>query len=178
MDLGIGRVGELVRDEGVADLGGQRARRVDGLVHPAQRLGDLDTCAVEAQQPLALAAHALRQRQDQVIALSSADERQGDAGVAGRRLDDRRATGLDAALGLGGVDHRHADAVLHRSGRIVRLDLRDQLAVQLGRDARQPHQRRAADQVRQVGRDLELALGAWHQCSSTPAAARRRRASE
>jgi hypothetical protein len=51
--------------------------------------------AVEPQQPLALAAHALREREDQVVALGGAHERERDAGVAARRLDDRGAAGLD-----------------------------------------------------------------------------------
>ena len=56
-----------------------RARRLDRLAHPAQRLGDLHARAVQAQQALALAAHALRQRQHQLVALRRAHERQRDA---------------------------------------------------------------------------------------------------
>ena len=56
-----------------------RARGRDGLPHPAHRLGDVDARAVEAQQALALAAHALGQRQHEVIALRRAHERQRDA---------------------------------------------------------------------------------------------------
>ncbi len=43
---------------------GRRTGRVDRLVHAAERLGDLDPRAVEPQQALALAAHALRQVSD------------------------------------------------------------------------------------------------------------------
>jgi hypothetical protein len=95
--LGVGRVGELVGQEDVVALG-HRPRRVDRLVHAPERLDDLDRGAVEAQQALALAAHALRQREDQVVALGGADEGQRDPGVARGGLDDGRAARLDAAL--------------------------------------------------------------------------------
>ena len=72
-------------------------RGVDGLVHPAQRLDDLHARAVQPQQRLALAAHALRQEDREVVALGRADEGQRDAGVARGRLDDRGAPRLDAA---------------------------------------------------------------------------------
>ena len=58
--LGVGGVGELVGQEAVTGGCGP-AGGLDGLVHPAERLDDLDTRAVEPQQRLALARHALRQ---------------------------------------------------------------------------------------------------------------------
>ena len=125
--LGVGGVGELVGQPDVA-VARHRLRGGDGLVHAAHRLGDVHLGAVEAQQPLALAAHALREREDQVVALGGAHERERDAGVAARGLDDRGAAGLDAALGLGGLDHRHADAVLDRAARVEHLELGEDLA--------------------------------------------------
>ena len=97
VDLRVGRVGELVGQEDVV-VARHRARGGDGLVHAAHRLGDVHLRAVEAQQALALAAHALRQREDQLVALGGAHERERDAGVAAGGLDDRRAAGLDPAL--------------------------------------------------------------------------------
>ena len=126
MRLWVGGIGELVGQEDVVArrhlLG-----RLDGLVHAAERLGDLEARAVERQQALALAAHALRQRQHQVVALGGTDERQRDPGVAAGRLDDRRAPWLDQALALGGLDHRQTDAILDAAARIERLDLRENL---------------------------------------------------
>ena len=90
------------------------ARGRHRLAHPAQRLGDVHTRAVQPQQALALAAHPLREREHELIALRGAHERERDAGVAAGRLDDRRAARLDPAVPLGGLDHRHADAVLDR----------------------------------------------------------------
>ena len=96
---------------------------VDSLMHATERLGDLEAGAVERQQALALAAHPLRQREHQVIALGGADERQRDPGVAAGGLDDRRAPRLDPPLALGRLDHRQTDAILDAAARIERLDL-------------------------------------------------------
>ena len=111
-----------------------------------------------AQQALALAAHALRQRQHQVIALGRAHERERDPRVAAGGLHDRRAARLDPAFGLGGLDHRHADAVLDAPARVERLELGEQLDAVVGRrgaleHARKPDQRGASDQLVNVDRD-------------------------
>ena len=156
--LRVGGVRELVGQEHVV-LARHRARGLDGLAHAAERLGDVHARAIQPQQALALAAHALRQRQHQVIALGGAHERQRDPRVAARRLDDRRAPGLDPAFGLGGLDHRHADAVLDAAARVERLELGEQLdAVVRGGRAlehlRKPDQRRAPDELRNVDRDF------------------------
>ena len=97
VDLRVGGVGELVGQEHVGARG-HRARGRHRLAHPAERLGDVHARAVQPQQALALAAHPLRQRQHEVIALGGAHERERDPGVAAGRLDDRRAARLDPAL--------------------------------------------------------------------------------
>ena len=74
-------------DVGVAR---HRAGGVDGLVHAAERLDHLDARAVEAQQRLALAAHALGQEDREVVALGRAAEGERDAGVA--RASPRRSS--------------------------------------------------------------------------------------
>ena len=151
--LGVGGVGELVGEVGVV-AAGERPRRLDGLPHAAERLDHLDLRAVEAQQRLALAAHALGQEDHELVALGRAAEGQRDARVARGRLDDRRPPGLDPALGLGRVEHRHADAVLDRAARVEGLELREELHVAaLREDPRELHHRRATDVVRNVDRD-------------------------
>jgi hypothetical protein len=150
--LGVGGVGELVGQEDVVAVG-HRAGGVNGLVHPAHRLGHLDACPIEPQQRLTLAAHALREREDELVALGRAHERQGDPGVAARCLNNRRAARLDPPLALGGLDHRHADPVLHAATRIEHLKLGEQLDVKALGHARQRHHRRAADQARDVCRN-------------------------
>jgi hypothetical protein len=66
--------------------------------------------------------HAVRHRQYQPITLGGADKGERDPGIAGGRLDQHGA-GLDPAGGLGGSDHRAADAVLDRSERVEELAL-------------------------------------------------------
>ena len=120
--FGVGGVRELVGQEDVG-VARHRLGGGDGLVHAAHRLGDVDLRAVEPQQALALAAHPLRQRQDQVVALGRAHERERDAGVAARGLDDRGLPGLDATFVFGRLDHRDADPVLDRPARVEPLEL-------------------------------------------------------
>ena len=107
--------------------------------------------AVQPQQLLALAAHALGHRDDEVVALRRAHERERDAGVAGGGLDDRAPARLDPALGLGRLDHRHADPVLDAAARVVATRA-CRSARRRSRAPRRPslHQRRVADEVREV----------------------------
>ena len=145
MGLGVGRVGELVGQEHVG-VARHRAGGVDGLVHAAERLDHLHARAVEAQQRLALAAHALGQEDREVVALGGAAEGERDPGVARARLDDRRPARLDAPLGLGRLDHRDADAVLHRAAGIEGLELAVDLDVEILREEpREADHRRVAD---------------------------------
>ena len=110
--------------------------------------------AVQAQQRLALAAHALRQEDREVVALGRAAERERDAGVAGRRLDERRLPRFYAAFGLGGGDHRDSDPVLDRAARVERLELSVDLGVDVvGHESGEPHHRRVADGRGDVDRD-------------------------
>ena len=154
----VGGVGELV-GEPERVVARERLRGGDRLVHAAERLRDLELRAVEPQQPLALAAHALREREDQVVALGRADEGQRDAGVAARRLDDRGAPGLDPALGLGGLDHRDPDAVLDGAAGVEHLELGEQRCRRVRQQAGQLHHRRAADPVSNVDRDRGHSCG-------------------
>ena len=74
---------------------------------------------------------------------------QGDPGVSGSRLDDRSA-GADQAVGLGLLDHRQTDAVLHAGQGIACFQFRDQFAGQAFAETAQPHQRGTTDQVAQT----------------------------
>ena len=55
------------------------------------------------------------------------------------------APGLDPSLPLGGLDHRDPDPVLDAAARVERLELREQLDVELGSDPGELHDRRAPD---------------------------------
>ena len=67
-------------------------------------------------------------------------------GVARRRLDDRAAR-TQLPLALGGLDHRHADAILVRAARIQELELGEQRRAGLAPERDQPHDRGVPDQV-------------------------------
>ncbi len=63
---------------------------------------------------------------------------------------------------LGGLDHRQADAVLHRAERVEEFQLRRDGGGAAGGDPVEPQQRRVADQRGDVGRDAHAgALPSW-----------------
>jgi hypothetical protein len=94
----------------------RRLRRRPDDLRP-QRLEDVDL----------FVAHLLRQADDAPVALDRRRERDADAGVAARRLDQGVA-GLDAAALLGVLDHALADAVLHGTAGVVVLALGEEVA--------------------------------------------------
>ena len=55
--------------------------------------------------------------------------------------------GHQAALGLGGLDHRQPDPVLHGAGRVHRLELAEHLGAGALGDPPEPHHRRPPDQL-------------------------------
>src|SRR5690606_14597531 len=61
--------------------------------------------------------------EDDAVAAGRADEREPDAGVAGRRLDDRPAR-LELARALRRVDERDREPVLDARPGVVELELR------------------------------------------------------
>src|SRR6185437_9550849 len=70
----------------------------------------------------ALDREGLRHDGDEGIALDCTDHREGDAGVAGSRLDDR-LTRLQHTAALGILDDPYREPVLDRGGRIEELAL-------------------------------------------------------
>ena len=97
-------------------------RQLDRAVGALRALGVDDLGAVHAQQLGALRRDVLGHHGRERIALQAADQRQRDAGVAGRRLEDALAR-RDRALGLRALDHRLRDAVLDGARRAVELEL-------------------------------------------------------
>ena len=80
------------------------------------------------------------------VALELRNERERDAGVAARRLE-QLATGLELARSLCRLDHRLRDAVLDRAGRVLALELCVDAHVA---DRTQLDERRVADQAEDV----------------------------
>jgi hypothetical protein len=123
----------------------------DRALHPLLRRSQLQLRAEQLEHLAPLDRHALGHAQDQAVALGGGDEGQGDARVARGRLDQGGA-GLQPALRLELLDHRHADAVLDAAHRVEELELGDdlRLRLQLGRKPRQAHQRGVADGLEQA----------------------------
>ena len=120
-------------------------REPDGAVGAlvARRVDDLG--AEQAQDAAALGGRVLGQHAGERVALQLRDERERDAGVAARRLE-QAPTGLELAGRLGRFDHRLRDAVFDRAGGILCLELRED-ADRPGREARELDERSVADEV-------------------------------
>mmetsp|Transcript_37917 Transcript_37917/g.118859 ORF Transcript_37917/g.118859 Transcript_37917/m.118859 type:complete len:480 (-) Transcript_37917:314-1753(-) len=145
----VARVAVLVQDVRVGQVALQPPRDAD------VRLGGVegglggradDLRAERLEHVHLLLAHLLRERDDHAVALDGRGEREADARVPARRLDERVA-GLDAALLLGVLHHALADAVLDGAARVEELALEQQLALDalIARDAVAAHQRRVPD---------------------------------
>ena len=61
---------------------------------------------------------------------------------------------VDLAVAFGGLDHGHADAVLHAAERIEKLALEGDGGVETGGDVVEPHERRVADGLDDVVENL------------------------
>ena len=147
MDLGIGRVLELLRDHRVLHLGEQFLGPGDRALHALGAFGENQFGTEQLEHLAPLHRHGLRHGEDQLVALRGGSERQRYAGISRCRLDQRRLAGGDAALRFHRLDHRDADPVLYAGDRVEEF--------QLGQDgcldtlhsgkAVEPDERRIAD---------------------------------
>ena len=158
VDVGVGRVLELLGHEAVGVFGQQRRGPVDGASHAFGTGRQDDLGAVGPQQVAALDAERLGHGQDEPVAARRGRHGQGDAGVAAGGLDQGGAPRSDQTRLLGGLDHRQTDAILDAAAGIERLELaHDRRAAALG-ERPQAHERRAADQLGDVVCDLHAVL--------------------
>ena len=81
------------------------------------------------------------------------DQRQADAGVAGRAFDDHAARPQQPAR-FGVAHDVQRGAVLHRPARVEELALAEDLAAGLLGGLAQAHQRRVADQIDEAAAHL------------------------
>ena len=109
--------------------------------------------AAEAQHVLFFLALRLGHDDDRAVAAGIADERQADAGIAGRALDDDTA-GLKQAALLGILDDEERGAVLDRAARVEELGLAENRAAGHLRGAAQFDQRRIADRADKTVADV------------------------
>ena len=121
MNLEVGLIRELACEHRSAlgrDLVGPRHR----ALHALGAWGEHELSAVRAQQGAALLAHGFRHGEHDVVAAGSTGERQADAGIARRGLHDG-ASRLQRTGGGGSVEDGDGDAVFHRIGWVVELQL-------------------------------------------------------
>ena len=162
MDGGVRRVRELAGNERVRNLFGQLGRAGDGALHALAAVGQHQLGAVSLHQIATLDRHGFRHGDDDAVATGGRQRAQADAGVAGGRLDDD-GVGVQLAFGLGLVEHRLRDTVLHRPGRVEQLHLAYDggLKVVILLVVGQLHQRSAANQLGHAlvdGHDVPLSL--------------------
>ncbi len=161
--LGIRRVRVLVGLEAARDLLGEPiGDRVVALrrVRVDRGRRDHDLGAVRAQHRDLLLAHLVRHDEDAAVAAERSRDRETDARVARRRLDDRPARPQASVL-LGRLDHREPDAVLHGAAGVQVLELREELAGNVALETLEPHDRRVPDELEDGGE-----LAARHRARS------------
>jgi hypothetical protein len=123
--LGVGRVPVLAGQDSVRRLFGQPARdRIIGarIVWLDGGGRDDDSRAEGAQQANLLIAHLVGHDEDRLVTLECGGDREADAGVAARALDDRTAW-PQPALALGRRDHGQPNAILDAAAGVEELDL-------------------------------------------------------
>jgi hypothetical protein len=108
--------------------------------------GQDDLGAEQTEQHATLDRHRLGHGEDAAVTAGGGDEGEGDAGIAGGRLDDDTAR-LEATVALGGVDHGATDAVLHARERVEELELHEDLGLETFGDLVEAHERGVADGV-------------------------------
>ena len=133
MDLGIGRVFELLRHNGARNFIHQLLGPGDRAAHALFSAGQFQTRAQQRQHLAPLDRHAFGHDQNQLVALGCGHEGQRNAGIATGRLDDGGAF-FQQPLGLQSVDHGRADTVLDAGDGIEKFKLGQHrpLGLQLG----------------------------------------------
>ena len=157
VDLGIGGMLELTREDRPGRLGDDALRRLDRLGHALVRVGEDELGAVRLEQSAALLRHRGGHREDDLVAARRADEGERDARVAARRLDDRAAR-LELAGRFGRGDEGDSEAVLDARAGVVELELHEDLGAEPRRQAVEPHERSVAEGGRDVGMDAGQGL--------------------
>src|SRR5918995_2047303 len=147
----VGGVGVLVRIEVVFGvLGVEPPRLADGPVRAVIRVSKDEVDAVGAQDLLSLIAGVLRHAELHPVAERGADPSVRYARVSARRVEDSLLRRQRARL-LTVPDHPQGRPVLDRSAGRVPLSLAEDLdARDIGGDARQLQEWRAADKLRHV----------------------------
>ena len=113
-------------------LDGERLGPAHGPVGALGARSEDDLGPEELQRLPALDGDVVGQQDLDRVALEAGDRGEGDPRVARRRLDDR-LTRTQPAVPLGVVDHLFGDAILHRTERVLALQLGEDPHVRVGR---------------------------------------------
>ena len=142
----VRRVVELPEDDRAGRRCGDFVRRLLREEHPVGARRAHDFRAERPEERNLLAGELVGDHKDDAVAASQRGERDADAGVAGRALDDGSAF-LQGASPLGVVDHGASDAVLHAAARVREFQLRVELRAFGNVETTDPHQRSVADEL-------------------------------
>ena len=137
---------ELSEDDRAGRRGGDFVGRLLSKEHSARARRAHDLRAERPEERDLFAGELVGDHKDDAVAAPQRGERDADAGVAGRALDDGSAF-LQGASPLGVVDHGASDAVLHAAAWIRKLQLRVELRPLGDVKATDPHQRSVADEL-------------------------------
>ena len=160
-DLGPGRLVVGLRVRVVVELVGEnRVRRlmrdplrhhhvVVGMVGRHRRRRHDHLGAERLEQSHFFLRHLVRHREDALVALERRGDRQPDAGVAARPLDDRPA-GLESPFALRLLDDRTTNAILDRTAGIEDLRLRVDRRAHATRHSVKADERRPSDRSEHV----------------------------
>ena len=148
MRLRIGRIGELIDEEGAGRASRDRLGDVlviigVALAHVGARRHHLG--AERSRMQHLLARHLVGHHQERAIALAPADQSKAEPGIARGRLHDG-AAGRQPAVGFGRLDHGARRPILERARRIGAFELEKQ-AAEPAIDAGHLDQGRFADEV-------------------------------
>ncbi len=165
--LDRGRIVVLVHEHVLVRLlAGVAVRLLDGPVRGQVAGGQLQLRAVGGHDHLALLAGRLRHEQLDAVALDGRDHGQPHAGIAGGGLDDDLVPGQLARF-LRRRDHGRGHPILDGAAGILALDLGQNPDVGIGIQMANFHQRRVADQFKQVfihRSALESCGLGWDRC--------------
>ena len=131
MCLGIGRIGELRRNEAVRNLLCQLVSLFDGSFHALCAFGQHQLCAKCLHQVAAFDGHRLRHGNNQTVASRRCDSSQTNASVSGGRFDQHAFSRGDESLCLSFVQHCLCNTILDAAGRIEKLRLSQKRCLQL-----------------------------------------------
>jgi hypothetical protein len=119
---------------------------ISSALHALRALGEHELGAVGREELAPLDRKGLGHREDDPVALGGGHRREGDAGVAARRLDDDRA-GLELAGALSVLDHGQSDSILHAREGIEGFELAQEGDARLRPQCPKLHEGRVADEV-------------------------------